>query len=133
MKKSSVFLSLAISFFLSACSTSLGTQQTATYLIPDESVALVFTNAVKSVVSSGLTIISTDADVGIISAEGARNAVLTFDSPKINIIVSPSGSGSVVTVNAIVGGQVYDYGSSQNAIAGFCNSFRGFHPSHVSC
>ena len=84
-------------------------------------------------VRSGLSLTSTDYDTGLIVAEAARNPVLTHENTKLNIFVSEAGNGTSVTLSSILGGQVYDYGSSSNAILRFCNSFRQFYPNDVRC
>ena len=123
----------ATAIFLSACSTSLGTQNTAAYSIPGAPTSAVFRNSVQSVIISGMSITSTDADAGLIVAEAPRNVALTYENTKMNILITPSGSGSLIAVSSILGGQVVDYGSSQAAIDRFCRSLRGFYPNHIQC
>jgi hypothetical protein len=118
---------------LTACATSIGTQNTASYFIPNQSKTAVFQNAVQSVVASGMSLASTDLDSGVIVADAGRNPILTFETTKLNVIVSPSGSGSLVSVSAVLTGQALDYGSSAAAISMFCNSFRNYYPNNVAC
>ena len=123
----------AIGAVLSGCTTSLGTQNTASYFIQGQDQKSVFNNAVHASVRSGLSLTSTDYDAGLIVAEAARNAALTHENTKMNIFVSQASGGTAVSVSSILGGQVYDYGSSANAISRFCYSFSQSYPRDVTC
>lgn len=133
MRGSIAILTVLSAFLITGCATSIGTQESASYSIPGQPPSLVFRSAVQAVVASGLSLTSSDFDAGVIVAEASRNPMLTYENTRLNIIVNSSGSGSLVTVSATLGGQVVDYGSASSAVARFCNSFQGSYPSYVRC
>ena len=122
-----IFVSIALLMFSVSCA-SPQKQTSANVIVSTGSYEDVFASVLRIVVDAGLVIEEIDKENGFILAEGSSTRGLTWEDPKINIILTKKDTGVEILIKSTVHGQLYDYGTSKNAVESFCSSLEKTYP-----
>ena len=109
-------LILAALLFVTGCAA--GATEQAFIKIPNAEFP--FTEIVKAARSADMSIISTDSEAGIITAEAPYNPLLTWNSSVVNLYVTRNETHTKIEAFSNVKGQVITYGTNRAAIDGIC-------------
>jgi len=124
-------LTLLIVLSLTAC-TTIQTRATSTAHLAGMDSDTAYNAAMHAAVSAGFTILATNKDSGFIIATRARNPFLTHQNPVINIGIIELNGEIQLNITSTVGGQVVDYGTTQDTVDDFCNALHNLLP-EASC
>ncbi len=115
--------------FFIGCATSLMVSSKGIVSVTDKTYDEVFSIVMMTATESNLTLIDVNKSSGFILATMPRNPLLTWQSPAVNITVIQVDNKIQVNVQATIGGQMVDYGTTKNIIEDFCNKLQKNLPS----
>jgi len=122
-----ILVTVIMLFTVTGC-TTIQSKTGGSAFIEGASANKAYNSSMKAASLSGMTIINTDRESGLITATKGANRFLTYSNPTINIIVSDFKDGASVVVSSVVGGQMFDYGVTANTVRDFCASLNQISP-----
>ncbi len=121
------FLLCAISVM--GCTTTLMVNSKGIVSVTNKTYDEVFSTVMLTATESNLTLIDVNKSSGFILATKPNNPFLTWQSPTVNITVIQFENKIQINIQATVGGQLVDYGTTKKIVTDFCNKLQKNLPS----
>ena len=109
---------------LTGCATSMMVNTKGIVSVTDKTYNEVFSIVIMTATESNLILIDVNKTSGFILATMPRNPMLTWDNPAVNITVIEVGNKIQINIQATIGRQMVDYGTTNNIVEDFCNKLK---------
>lgn len=106
------------------CATTLMVNSKGIVSVTNKTFDEVFSIVLLTATESNLTLIDVNKSSGFILATKPKNPFLTWESPSVNITVIQIENKIQINVQATIGGQMVDYGTTKNIVIDFCNKLQ---------
>ncbi len=120
---------LLCAIFVMGCATTLMVNSKGIVSVTNKTYDEVFSTVMLTATESNLTLIDVNKSSGFILATKPKNPVFTWQSPTVNITIIQFENKIQINIQATVGGQLVDYGTTKKIVTDFCNKLQKNLPS----